>query len=61
MKAKFESLAIKKIVKESEDCISIELKIPEELEDRFSYNSGQYLTFKNLTLLKVLKMAYEVI
>jgi ring-1,2-phenylacetyl-CoA epoxidase subunit PaaE len=60
MKAKFESLAIKKIVKESEDCISIELKIPEELEDRFSYISWQYLTFKKTIDNEEIRRSYSL-
>lgn len=42
----FDTLKIDKIVKETEDTISIFFEIPDKLSERYSFKAGQYLTIK---------------
>lgn len=46
MALKFHSLKVKDIKKETADCVSVALDIPEELAEDFKFIPGQYLTFK---------------
>lgn len=43
---KFYTLEIEDIIKETIDCVSIGLKIPEEWKNTFKYIQGQYITLK---------------
>lgn len=45
----FHSIRVKKVQKETEDCVSIEFEVPAELKDVFQFREGQ-----NLTIRKVL-------
>jgi ring-1,2-phenylacetyl-CoA epoxidase subunit PaaE len=42
----FHSLQVKKIKKETEDCVTIGFDIPEELRDTFQFKQGQNLTIR---------------
>ena len=42
----FHSLAVKKVQKETEDCVSITFDVPEELRDTFNFTQGQSLTVR---------------
>ena len=42
----FDTLKIDKIVKETEDTISIYFEIPNDLSERYSFKAGQYLTIR---------------
>ncbi|MBT5439539.1 MAG: 2Fe-2S iron-sulfur cluster binding domain-containing protein [Flavobacteriales bacterium] len=46
MSSDFYKLTIEEVVKETEDCVSLSFGIPDELKDKFSFYSGQYLTLK---------------
>lgn len=48
MKVEFQSLYIKNIVKETDDCVSVEFDVPESIRQNFAYKAGQYLTFKKM-------------
>jgi ring-1,2-phenylacetyl-CoA epoxidase subunit PaaE len=43
----FFNLEFNEITKETEDSVSISIKIPEQLKETFSYVSGQYITLKH--------------
>lgn len=43
---KFYPLKVKEIKKETPDCVSIVLEVPEALQGDFAYQQGQYLTLK---------------
>jgi ring-1,2-phenylacetyl-CoA epoxidase subunit PaaE len=43
---KFHSLVVKEVRRETADCVSVSLSIPENLKDEYSYKAGQYVTFK---------------
>jgi ring-1,2-phenylacetyl-CoA epoxidase subunit PaaE len=42
----FHSLRVKKVEKETDDCVSIEFEVPENLKDAFVFKQGQNLTIK---------------
>jgi ring-1,2-phenylacetyl-CoA epoxidase subunit PaaE len=44
--AKFHSLKVAEIRKETADCVSVVFEVPETLKPEFKYNQGQYLTLK---------------
>ncbi len=46
MMTKFHKVKIKKINRETSDCVTVALDVPEELQDTFRYTQGQYLTFR---------------
>lgn len=46
MSLHFQKVTIKNIQKETADCVSIELDIPEVLADSYSYKAGQHITVR---------------
>jgi len=44
--AKFHSLKIKDVRRETKDCVSIAFEIPEDLKSEFQYKQGQYITLR---------------
>ena len=46
MKPRFHALKIKDVRRETNDAVSIALAIPSELSDKYSYQPGQYVTFR---------------
>ncbi len=44
--AKFYSIPVAEIHRETKDCVSISLAIPADLHEQFQYKAGQYLTFR---------------
>lgn len=46
MSKHFHSLQVEELIKESNDAISVVLKVPEDLKSTFDYRAGQYLTIK---------------
>lgn len=44
--AKFHTLTVTDIVKETQDCVSVAFQIPEPLKEEFNYIQGQYVTLK---------------
>lgn len=57
---KFHTLKIKSITKETPDCVSVSLDIPDELKEKFSYKQGQYLTFKRIDNGEELRRSYSI-
>ncbi|MBI2257834.1 MAG: 2Fe-2S iron-sulfur cluster binding domain-containing protein [Flavobacteriia bacterium] len=47
MSKEFHTLKINQIVRETEDSVSVQFEIPNDLKDKFQFTSGQYLTFKS--------------
>lgn len=56
----FHSLRIKKVERETEDCISIEFEVPEELKDAFQFKQGQNLTIKKTLNGEELRRNYSI-
>lgn len=46
MKPRFHTLKIKDIRKETDEAVSIEFEVPEELKEKYTYKAGQHLNFK---------------
>jgi ring-1,2-phenylacetyl-CoA epoxidase subunit PaaE len=44
--SRFHSLTIKEVTSETADCVSIAFQIPANLSSEFTYQQGQYITFK---------------
>lgn len=57
---RFHKVKIKKINKETHDCVSVSLDIPDELKEVFRYKQGQYLTFKRLENGEELRRSYSI-
>lgn len=60
MSALFYPLSIKKINKETKNCVSIIFDIPENLTSNFTFNAGQHLTLKLLIEGKEYRRSYSI-
>lgn len=58
--SRFYSLKIKKIHKETPDCVAVSLEVPDELKNTFQYKQGQYLTFKRTDEKEELRRSYSI-
>ena len=56
----FHSLKVKKVEKETEDCVSIEFEIPENLKETFLFKQGQNLTIKKNLNGEELRRSYSI-
>ncbi|HUC79413.1 MAG TPA: 1,2-phenylacetyl-CoA epoxidase subunit PaaE [Flavisolibacter sp.] len=56
----FHSLRVKKVVKETDDCVSIEFDVPTQLENLFRFTQGQNLTIKKLLNGEELRRNYSI-
>ena len=56
----FHSLQIKKIQRETEDCVSITFDVPEELKDIFQFKQGQNLTIRKKINGEELRRNYSI-
>ena len=56
----FHSLRVKKVEKETEDCVSIEFEVPKELKEIFQFKQGQNLTIKKILNGKELRRNYSI-
>ena len=57
---KFHSLEIKEIKKETNDSVSISLRIPESLKTDYQYIQGQYITFRTSINGEEIRRSYSV-
>jgi ring-1,2-phenylacetyl-CoA epoxidase subunit PaaE len=60
MAVHFHPLRIKKIKKETEDCVSITLDIPENLAPEFTFREGQNITFKKTINGEEIRRSYSI-
>lgn len=56
----FHSLRVKKVEKETEDCVSITFDVPAELQDMFAFKQGQNLTFRKKMGGEELRRNYSI-
>ena len=56
----FDTLKIDRIVKETEDTISIYFDIPNDLKDKYSFKAGQYLTIKAIVNGEEIRRSYSI-
>lgn len=60
MAAQFHTLQIQEINKETEDCVSLTFKMPQELRSSFKYIQGQYLTLQANIFGEQVRRAYSL-
>ena len=60
MGSKFFKLTIKEVVKETDDCVSLSFKIPDEHKSSFDFVSGQYLTLKTRIKDEEVRRSYSL-
>ncbi len=56
----FHSLRVKKVEKETEDCVSIEFEVPVALKEVFQFKQGQNLTIKKIINGQELRRNYSI-
>ncbi len=56
----FHSLRVKKVEKETDDCVSIEFDVPAELKEIFRFKQGQNLTVKKVLNGEELRRNYSI-
>lgn len=56
----FHPLRVKKIERETDDCVSIEFTVPEELQEVFQFRQGQNLTIKKIVNGQELRRNYSI-
>ncbi|RYF91520.1 MAG: phenylacetate-CoA oxygenase/reductase subunit PaaK [Chitinophagaceae bacterium] len=60
MAVHFIPLTVKKVVKETADCVSVTFDIPEDLRPQFLFKEGQNLTIKSMVNGKELRRSYSL-
>lgn len=56
----FHPLRVKKVEKETDDCVSIEFEVPAELQPAFQFTQGQNLTIKKVLNGQELRRNYSI-
>ncbi|MFT4061786.1 MAG: phenylacetate-CoA oxygenase/reductase subunit PaaK [Edaphocola sp.] len=44
--SRFHELKVKRVKRETNDCVSLSFEVPEGIKEEFTFNQGQFLTFK---------------
>ncbi len=60
MSTTFHKVKIKNITRETSECVSFALEIPEHLKTAFVYKAGQYITFKKNINGEELRRSYSI-
>ncbi|MHA6278962.1 2Fe-2S iron-sulfur cluster-binding protein [Salinimicrobium sp. CAU 1759] len=58
--SKFFPLKIKDIIRETEEAVSLEFEIPQDLKKEFSFKAGQYVTIRTTIEGKEVRRAYSL-
>ena len=58
--SRFHKVKVKQIKRETHDCVTVALEVPEALQDTFRYTQGQYLTFRRLVNGEELRRSYSI-
>jgi len=56
----FHSIKIKKVIKETTDCISVVFDIPKELQSTFEFREGQNITIKKIINGEEIRRSYSI-
>jgi ring-1,2-phenylacetyl-CoA epoxidase subunit PaaE len=56
----FHKVKIKQVNRETHDCVTVTLDVPEELKETFRYTQGQYLTFRRHLNGEELRRSYSI-
>lgn len=57
---KFHELTVKEVRKETPDCVSVVVSVPETLADMYRFTPGQYLTFRRGTGAEEIRRSYSI-
>lgn len=57
---KFYALKIKEVIRETPEAVSLSFEVPADLEEKFSYKAGQYVTIKTDLNGKEIRRAYSL-
>ncbi len=60
MTPKFNTLKIKDLRRETDECVSISFEIPNELQEDYAYKSGQYLTLRTNIKNEDIRRSYSL-
>lgn len=60
MSVVFHPLKVKKVKKETSDCVSVSFDVPAELSEQFKFTQGQYLTFRQMNGEQELRRSYSI-
>lgn len=60
MRPTFEKLKVKEVTKETEECVSIEFDVPENLKEKFRFEPGQYLTLRKEINGEDIRRSYSI-
>ncbi len=60
MAVHFHTLTVKKITRETEDCVSIVLDVPQNLQKEFAFTQGQNITLKTTIKGEELRRPYSI-
>lgn len=60
MKPTFEKLKVKDIVRETDECVSIEFDIPQVLKEKYQFLPGQYLTLRKEINGEDIRRSYSI-
>jgi len=58
--SQFYKLSIKDIHKETDKCVTISFNVPLELQDKFTFKAGQYLTLKTMINREEVRRDYSI-
>ncbi|EKV30709.1 Phenylacetate-CoA oxygenase/reductase, PaaK subunit [Caenispirillum salinarum AK4] len=58
--ARFNTLTVSDIKRETEDCVSIGFDVPEDLRDAYDFRQGQYLTLKTTIDGEEVRRSYSI-
>ncbi len=58
--SQFYKLSVKEVHKETEKCVTISFNVPEELQDKFIFKAGQYLTLKTTINGEEIRRDYSI-
>ena len=60
MSTHFEKLLVKEVRRETEDCVSVLLEIPQNLHEKFAYQPGQHITLRTFINNEEIRRSYSL-
>lgn len=56
----FNPLAVQEVIKETADCVSITLAVPDDIKSAYQFEAGQYVTFKQQINEEEVRRSYSI-
>lgn len=60
MSTHFEKLLVKEVRRETEDCVSVLLEVPQNLQEKFAYLPGQHITLRTFINNEEIRRSYSL-